>query len=101
MAQKKIKKPEQEVKAVIKWNIPDYIISRFASNMLVQTMENEFKILFFEIKPPIRFAPSDPAPTEVQADCVASIIVTPDRLPKFIEALQKQLARYNLTKKGQ
>lgn len=101
MTPKKTEKVKQVMTAPLKWVIPDYIITRFASNMLVQTIENEFKISFFEIKPPIRFKPSDPAPQEVLAECVASVIVTPDRLPKFIEALQKHLDLYNSTKKAQ
>ena len=87
---KKITSSFQGVAIPIKWNIPDDMITRFASNMLVQVIENEFKISFFEIKPFIQLDPSQPAPKEVQADCVASVIVTIDRLPKFIKALQDQ-----------
>ena len=84
----------------LKWYIPDQIITRFASNMVVQTIENEFKISFFEIKPDIVLDPSNPLPKEVRAECVTSVIVTADRLPKFIEALQKQLDNYNSIKKA-
>ena len=83
----------------VKWHMPDNITSQFASHMIVLTVENEFKILFFEIKPPLIFSTSEPTPKEVQADCIASIIVTADRLPKFIEAMQKQLEIYNSIKK--
>ena len=82
----------------IKWYIPDNIIARFASNMVIQTIESEFKISFFEMKPGILLQTSETLPKEVRADCVASVIVTADRLPKFIEVLQKHLNQYNLTK---
>lgn len=83
----------------IKYNISDQIITRFASNMVVQTIENEFKISFFEMKPEIILGPSSSIPKEARAECVASVIVTPEKLPKFIEALQKQLDNYNSIKK--
>ncbi len=98
---KETKKSSQVLSAPIRWDIPDYIITRFASNMIIQNIEDDFKISFFEIKPPIVLGPSDPRPKEVRAECVASIIVTPERLPKFIEALQKHLDKYNSIKKAQ
>ena len=79
----------------IKFNIPTTIITRFASNMVIQTFENEFKISFFEINPEIRLDPSDKIPDEVLADCVASVIVNVNKLPSFIKILQKQLDKYN------
>lgn len=96
------KKKEATVKAItlpIKWNVSEAIITRFASNILIQTIENEFKISFFEINPPIRLAPSDKIPSEMRADCIASIIVTANKLPSFINALQKHLDTYNEIKK--
>jgi len=97
MATKKVTKDEklQKIPVPLKWHISDGIITRFATNMTVQIIENEFKVSFFEIKPEIIVDPSTPLPKEVLAECVASVIVTPDRLPKFIEALQKQLEIYN------
>lgn len=75
----------------IEWHIPEGVMTPFATNMLVQTIENEFKISFFELKPAIRLSTSDPMPTSIGADCVASVIVTEDRLSKFVEVLQSQL----------
>jgi hypothetical protein len=82
----------------IEWHLPDGLMTPFATNMLIQTIENEFKISFFEIKPMIRLSDSEPIPSKVKAVCVASVIVTADRLPKFIEVLQSQLDKYNLQK---
>lgn len=103
MAKKKIPEQAANIPAGVplRWFIPDNLITRFASNMIVQSIENEFKISFFEIKPPIRLGPSDPLPKEVVAECVSSVIVTPERLPKFIQALQNHLDKYNTVKKAQ
>jgi len=92
------KKIGQGKKIPVEWQIPDDLISPFASNMLVQTIENEFRLLFFEIKPPLRLDDSAPLPEKARADCVASVIVTADRMPKFIEALQLQLNKYHQSK---
>ena len=86
------------LKVPIEWNIPDYIITRFASNMVIQTIENEFKILFFEINPEICLGPSDKIPDKAMANCVASVIVTADRLQGFIDILQKQLDKWSKRK---
>ncbi len=97
MAKKKTnssKKKVVEVNVPIKYRIPDTIITRYATNITVQIIENEFKICFFEQKPEMRFDPKQPPPSEVQADCVASVIVTADRLPRFIKVLLKQVDQY-------
>lgn len=101
MEEKKVipKKEEQKKSARIEWHIPDGLMSPFASNMLVQLIENEFKLSFFELKPPIMLDESVPLPVKVRADCVASVIVTADRMPKFIAVLQMQLDKYNQSKK--
>jgi len=98
MPKNKTMKNEQEVKIPIKWHTPDNMITRYATNMLVHIIENEFKISFFEIIPEIRLDPTSPPPNEVRADCVANIIVSPEKLPSFIKALQDQYNNYIETK---
>lgn len=83
----------QDVGVPLKFHIPDDIITRFASHMVVQTLENEFKVSFFETNPEIILDDQEPS-KEVQANCVASIIINANKLPTFINALQRQLARY-------
>jgi len=79
----------------IEWCIPENLMTVFSSNIVIQNIENNFfKISFFEIKPPIQLDDSAPAPTKIRADCVASVIITPDKLPQFIDILQKQLDKY-------
>ena len=88
------KQPLQRMQLPIKWNVPDELKSIYASNMLVQMLENEFKILFFETKPSPRTSLDDPKETEVRADCVASVIISPLKMPAFIEVLQRQFAAF-------
>ncbi len=92
--QKKASIDKKTKEIPIKWHIPDNIISRYANQVLVDIIENEFKLSFFELKPEIRLDPKTPLPTEVRADCVANIILPPHKIPKLIEALQKQFDQF-------
>lgn len=91
------KNVQEEPKLSIRWNIPETIITRFASNMVIQNIEGYFKLSFFELKPAIHLIPPVSPPTEIVADCVGSIIVPPDKLPAFIDVLMKQLQQYQTT----
>lgn len=99
MAKKKVVKSQQVQWVPLKYNIPDNIITRFTTNMTVQSIKNEFKISFFEQNLPIRIDNTQPPPKEIQATCVASVIVTADRLPGFIKVLEDQLELYNTRNK--
>ena len=96
MAKKRAESDKQEegIKVPIEWHVSDNIITRFVTNMTIQTIEKEFKISFFELKPGINLDPQSSPPKSVKADCVGSIIVTIDRLPAFIEVMQRQLDQY-------
>jgi len=95
---KKVMGKVQGTPVPINWNVPDNIITRFASNMVVQILESEFKISFFEVAPDIKLALEGRTPDEVQANCIASIIVSADKLPSFINLLQNQYGIYNQIK---
>jgi hypothetical protein len=58
-------------------------------------MDEEFKINFYEVKPELCFDPAEKPPDEIRADCVATVVMTPDRLFRFIGVLQGQLDKYN------
>lgn len=93
------KKPSHTVP--LEWRIPEGVATPYATNMLVQIMEHEFKLMFFEVKPPIILDKSQPPPANVVADCIGSVIVSAERLPKFIEILKNQLDKYfSLKEKG-
>ncbi len=93
------KEEQKEQQLSIEWNIPDNMIARFATNIVVQTIENEFKISFFEIRTPIILSDEDREKMKkigtIRADCIGSIIVTPDRMQKFIQVMNEQLSKYN------
>lgn len=84
----------------LRWHIPDNIVSRYATNMTIQEGENEFIISFFEVIPPILLGPPDARAKkikdlkEINAECVARVIVAADKLPSFIDAMQSNLEIY-------
>jgi hypothetical protein len=88
------KKTDQKIvsqgQAPIKWNIPEDITTHFASHMIVQQIEDYFKLSFFEVKPKIKLIDPDAPEKEVKADCVASIIVTPFKLQAIVKVLDEQ-----------
>ena len=100
MSKEKKQNKKEQAKLPIEWHVPEGLMTPFATNMLVQIIENEFKLSFFELKPAIRVDASAPLPEKVRADCVASVIITADRLPKIIEALQVQYNNYLSLKKA-
>jgi hypothetical protein len=89
--------PEEGKQVPIEWRVPDDMIPRYASNMVVQYTGQEFIVSFFETLPPLLLG--TPAEIEkkldgmgsVPAECIARLIVSTDRMPKFIQALQTNL----------
>lgn len=95
----KTKAETEERRVPLVWSFPDDLVSGYATNMLVQSGDNELYVSFFESPPPVLFTPDDAKSLEsVKAECIARIVISPDRMPKFIEALQKQLDGFNLKK---
>ena len=83
----------------VNWTFPVDLVSGYATNMLVQSGESELYVSFFEVPPPVLFGPEDTKTLEsVTAECIARIIISPDRLGKFIEVLQQQLKNFNQKK---
>ena len=81
------------------WDFSEDLVGDYATNVLVQTGEQELFISFFQIHHPVLLAPADVNKVEsVTAQCVAKVIVTPERLATFIEVLQKQLDAFNAKK---
>ncbi len=99
MPKPRTKKKAQDRVIPIVWSFPEESLSGYATNLLVQTGEQELYISFFETRPPILIVPEDVEKVEnITAECIAQIIVTPERLAKFIEALQQQLDLFNKKK---
>ncbi len=92
-------KPQDRV-IPITWSYPEDMVSSYATNMLVQNGDQELYVSFFEVPPPVLFNPEDAQKLEsVNAECIARIIITPDRMAKFIEVLQQQLDTFKKKKK--
>jgi hypothetical protein len=77
----------------IEWRIPDYIVSRYATNMVVQKAEHEYIISFFELQPPIILEETANQLASMPADCVARIVVSASKYPEFVAVLQQHLQK--------
>lgn len=98
-AKPKVAAGERQVPMV--WGFPEDMISGYATNMLVQAGEHELYVSFFEAPPPVLLGPEDVKNLEsVNAECIARIIIAPERMPEFIGVLQKQLDTFNQKKQG-
>lgn len=92
--------PEGAIGVPIEWRVPDTIIPRYATNMIVQNSEHEFVISFFEVTPPVLLgSPEDQikqamAIGSIPANCVARIVVAASRMPEFVRALQTNLDQW-------
>ena len=88
----------EERRVPLDWYFPEGTASRYATNIVVQRQPHEYIISFFEVQHPILVGTREERETQlaqigaVPALCVARIIVAPDRFPKFVDALQRQLA---------
>jgi len=91
---------EGQIILPLEWHIPDGILSRYVTNIVVQHTEHEFIISFFEVRPPIVLGSDEEKEAQlkqidsVRAECVARIVVAADRLPDFIRVLNENLATY-------
>lgn len=87
-------------KVPLEWKFPEDLVSRYATNLVVQHTEHEFVISFFEVTPPVVLGePEEVVSTihqlqSVPATCVARIIVSPERLEDFIRVLEDNLETY-------
>lgn len=98
MVKKKVVKKKEKIAIPIKWHVPENTITRYATNMIAQVLENEVKLSFFELSPDIRLDPKEPHQKEVQANCVASVIVSVTKLPQIIDVLQQQFDHFMKTR---
>ena len=92
----------QPLRVPLVWQFPSDIVTRYATNIVVQHTEHEFVISFFEAQPPPVLG--DPEEQEaivesmlndgVPATCVARVVVASERFQTFVEVLQTNLDRY-------
>jgi len=89
-----------KVQVPIEWHISEDLDSKYATNLVIQHSEHEFIIDFFEMRHPLILGDPDQVREEweklesVRAECVARIIVSPDRMQGFINLIQAELNKY-------
>jgi Protein of unknown function (DUF3467) len=96
---------QETVTLPVKWQFPPDVISRYATNIVVQHSEHEFTISFFEVQKPIILG--TPAERKAQLEqtefvpmvCVARVIVSASKMPEFVKALQANLAGHQSQRK--
>src|ERR1044071_7357517 len=85
---------EREIPLI--WDFPDDLVSGYATHLVVQVGEHELFVSFFETPPPLLLSSKDAETLEsVRAECIARIVISPERVQKFIDVLQKQLDVFN------
>ena len=99
---------ENSTSLPIEWVVPDDVVTRYVTNMVVQHSTAEFLVSFFEVQPPILIGSTEEdARTRlsqlksISAKCVARIVVTPDRMEEFVRVLTGNLEGYKAAKKGE
>ena len=89
-----------KVQVPIEWHISEDLDSKYATNLVIQHSEHEFIIDFFEMRHPLILGNPQQVREQreklesVRAECVARIIVSPDRMQEFIDAIQANLDKY-------
>lgn len=93
-------KQEQFIQLPIEWSFPNDLINRYANNMIVQHTSHEFIVSFFETIPPLVFGKSIEQEKQsetlksVRSTCVARLIIHPERMGEFIQALHMNYQNY-------
>lgn len=89
------------------WVVPESLPIHYATNMVVQRLEHEYVISFFEVRPPILLG--DPAEIakkieemkQVPAVCVGQFYIAADKMPAFVKVLQDNLNVIVPSEKGE
>jgi len=100
MSQNKPKVIEKKVRVIRKY--PDDLQSHIVDNLVVQHQPDRFVLSFFEVWLPAMLAESDEefqgqvdSLESVEAKCVARLVVTPQRMREFVNAMTKNLENYD------
>jgi hypothetical protein len=97
--------PEIKKQLPIEWYVPENIVSQYANNIVVQHGDNEFIVSFFLTIPPLIIGSPEEIRAqvekveEVRSKCVARIIIAPEKMELFIQALTTNY-KISLSKKG-
>jgi hypothetical protein len=93
--------PQEEGRSFpIKWTFPPGLVSRAATNIIVQHSEHEFTISFFEVQQPILLGTLEEVQSQLEQIesvpmiCVSRVIISATRMEGFLEVLQKNFEQY-------
>lgn len=99
--------PSQGLNVPFEWTVPDNVQSQYASAVFVQPGPYEIALSFFEARPPILTGTPEENKAKleqlgaIQGKCVGRIIIDPDLVPNFIEALRSGLEGYRAYKRSE
>ena len=92
-----VSKHTPEIQIPLKWYVPEELPTHYATNLVIQHTEHEFFITFFELVPPITLGKTLEEVEQIEAVCARAltrVAVSPERLEKFIQAMQDNLVKY-------
>jgi len=98
---------KHEITLSVDWHIPESIQGQYTNNILVQAGQFEFNIFFFEMQQPILSGSSEENKAKleemksIQARCVSKVVLSPELIPGFINALQTELVKYQSQRSNQ
>jgi hypothetical protein len=86
--------PPESVAASIRWMIPESITPQYATNFVVQRMQHEYLISFFQLLPPLLIG--DPEQvlemlkqnSTLEAKCIFQVMIAEDRLSELTALLE-------------
>jgi hypothetical protein len=99
--------PIEPIPVPIEWRVGSEVVTRFASNILVQCQEHETIIAFFELKVPFIVGPREQqvasigALATIPADCVARIAIPTSRLQEVIDTMKQGQQNYMDSRTGE
>lgn len=92
--------PEEGVYLRVEWRFPEGMATRWTNNFVVQTQGDDFVLSFFEIRPPLVLGSLEEqreqlaALSTVQAEGVARVVMSAQKMQELIQLLQGQFERY-------
>jgi len=94
-------------KVKIARNFPENLQSFFVSDLLIQHEDENFVLSFFEMWPPAIIGETEEdVRSEIEkidhidAKCVSRLIITPNKMKSFIEAINSNFEKYENSKSG-
>lgn len=90
----------------LEFEVPDSLVSRYATNFIAQHTPNEFVLSFYEVCPPLLLGDVDENRHRLEelghitASCVARLIVSPSGMRDLVEVLTTSLQRFEQNSRG-